>query len=585
MRSLDEKHVTDTIFAPASGSARAGVSIIRISGPRSDEVLDKLLRGHLPRPRFASLRKLRHPETSEIIDEALVLRFTAPASFTGEDMAELHVHGSPAVVEALGHVLYGLGLRMAEAGEFTRRAFQNGRMDLTEAEGLADLIDAQTERQRVQALRQMDGGLRDKYEGWRDTILDALAQIEGEIDFPDEGDVPDELAHKALPGLKALSNELQSALDESARGEAIRHGVDIAIIGAGPAGTTAALALRNSGLNVALIDKATFPRDKICGDAIPSLSFKAVQQFAPELATQMFDFQETTFIKSAKVIAPTGKFFKIDWVLKAYNCARLDFDFQLFMLVKTSTQTTIFENEKVNEIEYKNSVFTITTTQQKLSAKIVIGADGTNGVTAKKLTNFSLDRNHHCAAVRAYYSNIKMEEGVNECYILKDYLPGYFWIFPLPNGRANVGFGMMSKQVKERKINLTKSLQTIIETTPILQEKFAGTQLEGKILGFGLPFGSRKATLCGNGFMLCGDAGSLIDPLQGHGIDKAIWSGQLAARQAIKCFEKQRFDADFLKAYERAVYKKFGWEFKRNYWLMRGLNRFSGVLGWLARLF
>lgn len=232
MGSITENHVTDTIFAPASGSARAGVSIIRISGPRSDEVLTKLLRGALPRARFASLRKLRDPKTSSIIDEALVLRFTAPASFTGEDMAELQVHGSPAVIEALGTVLYSLGLRMAEAGEFTRRAFENGRMDLTEAEGLADLIDAQTDRQRVQALRQMDGGLRATYETWRETILDALAQIEGEIDFPDEGDVPDELAHQALPGLQDLSRGLQKALDESGRGEAIRHGVDIAIIGA-----------------------------------------------------------------------------------------------------------------------------------------------------------------------------------------------------------------------------------------------------------------------------------------------------------------------------------------------------------------
>ncbi len=232
MSSINQNHHRDTIFAPASGSSRAGVSIIRISGPRADEVLGKILRGGLPRSRFASLRKLRHPETSAVIDEALVLRFIAPASFTGENMVELQVHGSPAVVEALAGVLFGLGLRMAEAGEFTRRAFENGRMDLTEAEGLADLIDAQTERQRVQALRQMDGGLRDTYESWRDVILDALAQIEGEIDFPDEGDVPDELAHKALPGLKALSLDLQKALDESARGEAIRHGVDIAIIGA-----------------------------------------------------------------------------------------------------------------------------------------------------------------------------------------------------------------------------------------------------------------------------------------------------------------------------------------------------------------
>ncbi|MFT6356560.1 MAG: geranylgeranyl reductase family protein [Saprospiraceae bacterium] len=360
---------------------------------------------------------------------------------------------------------------------------------------------------------------------------------------------------------------------------------DIAIIGAGPAGTTCALALKSSGLKVALIDKSTFPRDKICGDAIPSPSFKAIQQFAPELWSKLLGFQETHFVKTSKIIAPNGESISFDWVLKAYNCARLDFDNQLLDLVKRQGATAIFEGEKVVEIAKEKKHFLIQTTQRDITTKLVIGADGTNGVTAKKLGNFSINRNHHCAAVRAYYSDVKTEIGVNEFYILKDHLPGYFWIFPLPNGGANVGFGMVSKEIKNRKINLTTSLKTIIETTPILKEKFANATLEGKIVGYGLPLGSRKTALCGDGFMLCGDAGSLIDPLQGHGIDKAMWSGYLAAKQAMTAFEKQQFDAVFLKEYEQAVYRKFGWEFTRNYWVMRGLNRFSEVLSLLARFF
>ena len=163
----------DTIFAVASGGGRAGVTIIRISGAQSDSVLRAMLSGALPAPRLASLRILRNRDTGAAIDQALVLRFKAPASFTGEDMAELHVHGSPAVVEAVSGALFGLGLRQARAGEFTRRAFENGRMDLTEAEGLADLIDAETEAQRKQAYRQMSGGLKTVYNDWRDAILDA----------------------------------------------------------------------------------------------------------------------------------------------------------------------------------------------------------------------------------------------------------------------------------------------------------------------------------------------------------------------------------------------------------------------------
>ncbi len=226
----------DTIFALASAAGRAGVSVMRLSGPRTRDIVKTMLGATPPQPRRASLRSVIDPVTGELIDKALVLFFEGPASFTGEDMAEFQIHGSPAVIEALAGCFYGLGLREAERGEFTRRAFENGRMDLTEAEGLADLIDAQTSLQRRQALRQMGGGLRDIYEGWREQILDALAAIEGEIDFPDEEDVPEKLALRAGPGLDKLAKALERALDESQQGEAIRHGLDIAIIGAPNAG-------------------------------------------------------------------------------------------------------------------------------------------------------------------------------------------------------------------------------------------------------------------------------------------------------------------------------------------------------------
>ena len=230
----------ETIFALATAQGRAGVAIMRISGPSADHALRTLTNINLPKPRLASVRKL-YDNKSEKIDEALVLRFKGPASFTGEDMVELHIHGSGAVVEALSEALYGLGLRQAEPGEFSRRAFQNGKMDLTEAEGLADLIDSDTQGQRKQALRQMQGGLREKYEGWRSQIIDALANVEGEIDFPDEGDVPDALAFRAGPGLDELANTLRLAITESGRGERVRHGVDIAIIGAPNAGKSSIL--------------------------------------------------------------------------------------------------------------------------------------------------------------------------------------------------------------------------------------------------------------------------------------------------------------------------------------------------------
>ena len=225
----------DTIFALASGPGKGGIAVIRISGSGSRQVLKNLCAGNMPKPRCAALRTLRGPN-KKVLDQALVLFFPAPGSFTGDDVAELHVHGGTAIVEAVSQTLLDMGLRQASPGEFSRRAFENGKMDLTEAEGLADLIDAQTEGQRRQALLQMQGGLRELYEDWRVRIIEALAQIEGEIDFPDEEDVPDRLAEKARPILTTLIRDIEDILASGRRGERVRHGIDIAVIGAPNAG-------------------------------------------------------------------------------------------------------------------------------------------------------------------------------------------------------------------------------------------------------------------------------------------------------------------------------------------------------------
>lgn len=235
----EAKTDADTIFALSTAPGRAGVAVIRLSGAEAVKIARDLSGGHDLPARKAVLRSLRHG--SEMIDEALVLSFPAPNSFTGEDVVEFQCHGSHAVIEQLSNSLLQHGARQAAAGEFTRRAVENGRMDLTEAEGLIDLIDAQTQGQRRQALRQMDGYLRDAYSSWREMLLDALAQIEGEIDFADEADVPDALSHAAFVPLQTVIDKIEAALSRAETGRAIRNGIEIAIIGAPNAGKSTLL--------------------------------------------------------------------------------------------------------------------------------------------------------------------------------------------------------------------------------------------------------------------------------------------------------------------------------------------------------
>ncbi len=233
--------MTATIFALATAPGRAGVAVVRVSGPASGAALTALTGRPLPRPREATLAKLRDPKTGEVLDDALVLYFTAPRSFTGEDVVELHLHGGRAVVAGVVEALSSQpGLRVAEPGEFTRRAFENGKLDLTEAEAVADLVDAETAAQRRQALRQMDGALGTLYDGWRERLTRSLAHIEADIDFPDE-DLPSGVSDTARPVLETLAREIDAHLDDNGRGERLREGLHIAIVGAPNAGKSSLL--------------------------------------------------------------------------------------------------------------------------------------------------------------------------------------------------------------------------------------------------------------------------------------------------------------------------------------------------------
>lgn len=346
---------------------------------------------------------------------------------------------------------------------------------------------------------------------------------------------------------------------------------DIVIIGAGPAGCSTSMFLSKHKIPHTIIDKAVFPRDKVCGDALSGKVVYVMKQLNLEMIYE-YNSNPEKFLPSwgVKFVAPNGKSidipFKSDMSKETHApgfiSKRIDFDASLFSKLDKNYATVLDNTELIDVVKNDKNTTVVLKDNNKTfeikDIKMLVGAEGDRSLVAKKLSNIKKENDHYCAGIRAYYDGVKDLHPTNfiELHFLEELLPGYFWIFPLPNGQANVGAGMLSSSVSAKKVNLKEDMLRAIAQNPKIKDRFANATLTGKIQGWGLPLGSKKRNISGDGFILTGDAASLIDPFTGEGIGNAMYSGMLAAEHIKNCLTQNKFDAKFNAAYDDAFYTR-----------------------------
>ncbi|WP_340153132.1 geranylgeranyl reductase family protein [uncultured Marivirga sp.] len=344
----------------------------------------------------------------------------------------------------------------------------------------------------------------------------------------------------------------------------IKNQFDLIIVGAGPAGFACAYQLRSQDLKIAIIDQASFPRDKICGDALSADVVNQLYRMDPLLGEKFEGFAKKIDSNGVRFVAPNHSFLDINYQnpnhgkAAGYISKRIDFDYFLFKEIQNQANVEVFLEEKVIDIETESRLVNLQTNKRAFSAQMIVGADGAHSIVNKKLGNIKIERDHYCAGIRQYYEGVSgfNRDQAIELHFYKELLPGYFWIFPLPNGQANVGLGMLSSEVSKRKLNLKTELDELIKSKPDLKQRFHNATALEKPQGFGLPIGSKKRPISGDRFLLLGDAASLIDPFTGEGIGNALRSGRIAADHIVKAFEDQIFNATFHKQYDQMIYSK-----------------------------
>jgi len=365
---------------------------------------------------------------------------------------------------------------------------------------------------------------------------------------------------------------------------------DVLIVGAGPAGCAAAHMISGNGLRIALIEKEVFPRDKICGDALSSDVTKQFHMISEPLTEKLNQFQEKIPSNGVRFFTPKHQNLDIkfdqpkDIFGGGFVSKRIDFDNFFFSETAKLPDVTVFQNQKIISVDNKGDAIFLQSATKTFQAPVALGADGAHSVLNKRLTQNKVEKNHYCAGVRQYFSNVKGFHPENhiELHFYKEILPGYLWVFPLADNKANVGLGMLSSVVSKKQINLKKEMVSLLETIPSLKERFKDAVPLTEIEGYGLPVGSIKRSISGERFLLLGDAAGLIDPFSGEGIANAIRSGRVAAAHVLKAFEQQKFDKEFNLLYDKEIYNRMWKEFKLSHTLQK-LFRHPRIINFVVK--